>query len=60
MTMLGSAVIVGQSLGAAAAGEIAESIGTSSALLLPMLAAAIAFAAGILNWYLGQRRPRSR
>lgn len=60
MTMLGSGVIVGQSIGAAAAGEIAESAGTSSALLLPMLAAVITFAAGILNWHLSHKRPRSR
>ncbi|MCS3842336.1 MFS transporter [Microbacterium sp. AK031] len=60
MTMLGSGVIVGQALGATAAGEIAESIGTSAALLLPMAAAATAFVAGVLNGYLGHRRPRSR
>jgi MFS family permease len=52
MTMLGSGVVVGQSIGAAVAGEIAESIGTSAALLLPMIAAAIAFAAGVANWAL--------
>ena len=60
MTMLGSGVIVGQSLGAAAAGEIAEEIGTSAALILPMVAAAVAFSAGILNWHLGHRPPRTR
>ncbi|GGD79940.1 MFS transporter [Microbacterium murale] len=60
MTMLGSGVIVGQSIGAAVAGEIAESAGTSSALLLPILAAVITFAAGILNWRLSHKRPRSR
>src|SRR5690606_20833877 len=41
MTMLGSAIIVGQSLGAAVTGGIAEAFGTQAALLLPMLAAAI-------------------
>lgn len=60
MTMLGSGVIVGQALGAAVAGEIAESIGTSAALFLPVVAAAITFAAGIVNWFLGHGRPRSR
>lgn len=60
MTMLGSAVIVGQSLGAAIAGEIAESLGTSSALLLPVIAAVITFAAGILNWFLSHRPPITR
>lgn len=52
MTMLGSGVIVGQSIGAAVAGEIAESVGTSAALVLPMIAAGIAFAAGLGNWAL--------
>lgn len=59
MTMLGSGVVVGQSIGAAVAGEIAENVGTSAALLLPMLAAFIAFAAGVANWALsGERRRR--
>lgn len=58
MTMLGSGVVVGQSLGAAVAGEIAESIGTSAALMLPMAAAAIAFAAGVANWFLSGKHPR--
>ncbi|MEW1990681.1 MFS transporter [Microbacterium sp. NPDC078849] len=52
MAMLGSGVIVGQSIGAAVAGEIAESLGTSAALVLPMIAAGIAFAAGLGNWAL--------
>ncbi|WP_336500650.1 MFS transporter [Microbacterium paraoxydans] len=52
MTMLGSGVVVGQSIGAAVAGEIAESLGTSAALVLPMIAAGIAFAAGLGNWAL--------
>lgn len=50
MTMLGSAIVLGQSIGAALAGEIAESLGTSTALLLPIVAAAIAFIAGVVNW----------
>lgn len=58
MTMLGSGVVVGQSLGAAVAGEIAENIGTSAALMLPMAAAAIAFAAGVANWFLSGKHPR--
>lgn len=52
MTMLGSGVIVGQSIGAAVAGEVAECLGTSAALVLPMIAAGIAFAAGLANWAL--------
>lgn len=52
MTMLGSGIVVGQSLGAAVAGELAESVGTEVALLLPIAAAGIAFAAGLVNWRL--------
>ncbi|WP_282847063.1 MFS transporter [Microbacterium oxydans] len=62
MTMLGSGVVVGQSIGAAFAGEIAESVGTPAALLLPMVAALIAFIAGVANWFLsgrGDARPAS-
>lgn len=58
MTMLGSGIVVGQSLGAAVAGELAESAGTASALVLPIIAAAVAFAAGLVNWWLGRTRPR--
>lgn len=59
MTMLGSAVIVGQSLGAAVTGRIAETLGTSASLVLPMVAAAIAFAAGVANWPLSRIRADS-
>ncbi|OAN43398.1 MFS transporter [Microbacterium sp. H83] len=52
MTMLGSGIVVGQSLGAAVAGEIAESLGTGTALLLPIVAAGVAFTAGLVNWRL--------
>lgn len=55
MTMLGSGVVVGQSIGAAVAGKIAENSGTSVALVLPMIAAFIAFAAGVVNWPLSSR-----
>ncbi|MFK4850902.1 MFS transporter [Microbacterium sp. ZW T6_19] len=58
MTMLGSAIVVGQSLGAALTGQIAESVGTSSALVLPIIAAAVALAAGIVNWRLSAIRVR--
>lgn len=60
MTMLGSGVIVGQSLGAAVAGEIAESVGTSAALMLPVIAASITFAAGAVNWFLSHKGPSTR
>lgn len=62
MTMFGSGVVVGQSIGAAFAGEIAENVGTPAALLLPMIAALIAFIAGVANWFLSSRgdaRPAS-
>jgi MFS family permease len=60
MTMLGSGIVVGQSLGAAIAGELAENAGTGSALLLPIVAAGIAFAAGVVNWRLSATAPRVR
>lgn len=58
MTMLGSGIVVGQSLGAAVAGELAESAGTGSALALPIISAAVAFGAGLVNWWLSGTRPR--
>lgn len=57
MTMLGSGIVVGQSVGAAVAGEIAENVGTSAALVLPMIAAAVAFAAGVANAALSRKSP---
>jgi MFS family permease len=56
MTILGSAVIVGQSVGAAVTGEVAQRAGTSAALVLPLVAAAIVVAAGGVNAVLGRRR----
>jgi len=58
MTMLGSAIVVGQSLGAALTGQIAENVGTPAALVLPIVAAAVAFAAGVVNWRLSSIRVR--
>ncbi|MGI6879409.1 MFS transporter [Microbacterium sp. gxy059] len=49
MTMLGSSLIVGQSLGAAVAGEVAEGAGTAVALWLPLVAAGVVCAAGLAN-----------
>ncbi|MEJ1921359.1 MFS transporter [Microbacterium sp. KHB019] len=60
MTMLGSAVIVGQSIGAAVTGEVAQNLGTTTALLLPACAAAIVFVTGILNWFASRTRSRTR
>ena len=60
MTMLGSGIVVGQSIGAAVAGEIAENVGTSAALVLPLFAAAVAFVAGVVNWVLSASRTRAQ
>ncbi|MGF3055580.1 MFS transporter [Microbacterium sp. YY-01] len=49
MTMLGSSIIVGQSAGAAAAGEVAGTWGTAPALLLPLAAGAVALLSGVVN-----------
>ncbi|MFT4260428.1 MFS transporter [Microbacterium sp.] len=49
MTMLGSGTVVGQSLGAAVGGWVSEQAGTSTALLLPVVAAGIALLGAILN-----------
>jgi MFS family permease len=49
MTMLGSALIVGQAIGAVATGQVADSAGASPALLLPVIAAALVLAAGVVN-----------
>ncbi|GAA5149433.1 MFS transporter [Microbacterium pseudoresistens] len=55
MTMLGSSVIVGQAVGSALTGVVAEQAGTSVALLLPIAAAASIVAAGIVNVSLNPR-----
>lgn len=49
MTMLGSSIVVGQSVGAAIAGRLAENAGTGAALLLPIIAGAIVVTTGIIN-----------
>lgn len=60
MTMLGSGVIVGQSIGSAVTGEIAQSLGTQASMLLPIVSAAIVLLAGILNWPASRTHPRTR
>ncbi|WP_460795821.1 MFS transporter [Microbacterium sp. GXF0217] len=52
MTMLGSGVVVGQAAASAITGQVAETLGTSAALLLPACAAAVVVIAGIANWFL--------
>ena len=64
MTMLGSATIVGQSGASALTGAVAESAGSSVAMLLPAAAATLVLLAGVVNAQLsggaGARQHRSR
>lgn len=52
MTMLGSGVVLGQSLASAVTGVVAENMNTEAALTLPFFAAAVVAAAGVANWLL--------
>ncbi len=54
MTMLGSAVILGQSLASAVTGNVAERWGTDAALLLPAAAALVVVVAGAVNARIGE------
>ncbi|WP_223171134.1 hypothetical protein [Microbacterium sp. NIBRBAC000506063] len=63
MTMLGSGVIVGQSVAAAATGILADRAGADAALLVPIAAAVVVVAMAAINWPLSAvhraaRRPR--
>lgn len=49
MTMLGSGIMVGQSLAAAITGIVAQQLGTPAALVLPLVAACLILLAGIAN-----------
>ena len=49
MTMLGSAVVVGQSAASALTGLLAESAGAPAALLAPLVAASVVLGAGLWN-----------
>lgn len=55
MTILGSAVIVGQSLTSAVVGEVAERSGTETAMLFPALSAALVVLAAVVNLVLSRR-----
>ena len=57
MTMLGSGVIVGQSLAAAVTGVIAESISTQASLLVPLVSVVLGLLAGLVNWRLTPAGP---
>ena len=52
MTMLGSGIIIGQSLAAAITGIVAESAGTQLSLALPLASAVLALILGLVNWRL--------
>lgn len=52
MTMLGSAVIVGQAGASVLTGTLADRFGTGAALVVPMVAAALVLLAGVANWVL--------
>ncbi len=49
MTMLGSAMVVGQAIGAVSAGQVADAAGAQASLLLPVFAAALVLLAGVVN-----------
>lgn len=57
MTMLGSGVIVGQSLSSAITGEVAEAVSLEVALWLPACAALLVTIAAVLNAVLRPDRP---
>lgn len=52
MTMLGSGIMLGQSLAAAVTGSVAENLGTAPAMMLPLGASILIVIAGIINWIL--------
>jgi hypothetical protein len=49
MTMLGSAVVVGQSAASAVTGLVADTSGAANALVAPLVAATVVFGAGVWN-----------
>lgn len=52
MTMLGSGVVLGQSIASAVTGSIGENVGIAAALAIPFFAAAFTLLAGCVNWAL--------
>ncbi|NKY19609.1 MFS transporter [Tsukamurella spumae] len=56
MTILGSAIILGQSLASAVNGELAERFGTGAAQCMPLVATLIVLGAGLVNAGLTRRR----
>ncbi|MFJ4164598.1 MFS transporter [Microbacterium sp. NPDC089698] len=49
MTMLGSAMVVGQAIGAVSTGQVADAAGAQASLVLPVCAAALVLLAGVVN-----------
>lgn len=49
MTMLGSAIVVGQSAASALTGLVADAAGSGTALVAPLVAASVVLAAGVWN-----------
>ncbi|GAB2556351.1 MFS transporter [Leucobacter ruminantium] len=60
MTMLGSAIMLGQSLAAGVTGAVAESQGVAAAQFLPLCAAGLTLATGIANWALTRTTAEAR
>ncbi|MCI0156587.1 MFS transporter [Leifsonia shinshuensis] len=58
MTILGSAVIVGQSASSALVGALAQSAGTHVAMYAPLVSALVVLLAGVANVFITGRRPR--
>lgn len=56
MTMLGSAIVVGQSAASAVTGLLAETAGYTVALMTPLAAASVVLAAGVVNSVAVRRR----
>jgi MFS family permease len=56
MTILGSAVILGQSASSALVGALAQSVGTHVAMFAPLASALIVLGAGLANVFVGSRR----
>ncbi len=58
MTILGSAVIVGQSASSALVGALAQNAGTHVAMYAPLVSALVVLLAGVANVFITGRRPR--
>lgn len=57
MTILGSAVVVGQASASAVTGWLADVAGTSVAIWSPIVPAVVVLLAGLLNWRIPDRPP---